>query len=103
MDLQRQEQAEIWEQQYLQNRSQDFRQVQGQGYAERLVDDLPQEDGLAGYFFRRRGNANANNQDPSPENIRILVDMGFEQARATEALRSCSNDLETATSILLRQ
>jgi len=101
LELQRQEQAELWEQQYFHNRSQDFRQLQGQGYAERLVEDQPQEDGLAGFFFRRR--ANVDNEDPSQENIRILVDMGFDQVRATEALRSCNNDLETATSILLRQ
>lgn len=60
LELQRQEQADLWEQEYLYN--QDFRQARGQGFVERLMDS-------------------ANNVEPSPENIRILVDMGFEQAR----------------------
>jgi hypothetical protein len=104
VELQRIEQAELLEQQYMFSRAQDFRQTRGQGFAERLVDDQnPQEDGLAGYFFRRRGPTPTLAAEPSPENIQILVDMGFDQARATEALRSSSNNLEAATSILLRQ
>lgn len=102
IELQRQEQADLWDQQHLQyNRAQEFRQLRGQGYAERLVDDQ-QENGLAGFFFRRRGQ-NSTRGEPSPENIRILVDMGFEQSRAVEALRSSSNNLESATTILLNQ
>lgn len=101
VELQRQEQADIWEQQYAYNHTPDFRQARGQGFAERLVDDQPDE-GLAGFFFRRRG-PNLGNSEPSPENVSILVEMGFEQSRAIEALRSSNNDLESATSILLRQ
>jgi len=105
IELQRQEQADLWEQQYLYQRTQEYhRQERGQGFAERLLDNHA-DGGLAGLFFRRgndRGMGSVN-VEPSPENIRILMDMGFEQSRATDALRSSSNDLETATNILLRQ
>jgi hypothetical protein len=103
LELQRQEQAEMWEQQYFYNRAQDFRQARGQGYSERLVDEN-QDEGLLGSFFRqRRRRGNENGSEPSDEFIQILVDMGFERDRAIDALRISSNDLETATSILLRQ
>jgi len=104
LELQRQEQTDLLEQQYYYNRTQEFRQQRGQGYSERLVDDGMNADGILGYFLRQRQRpAAAENLEPSQENIQILVDMGFEHARAVEALRSSSNDLETATSILLRQ
>jgi uncharacterized UBP type Zn finger protein len=68
------------------------------------VDDGVNADGILGYFMRnRQNNRPMENMEPSQENIQILVDMGFDHARAVEALRSSSNDLETATSILLRQ
>lgn len=110
LELQRQEQAERWEQQYLFNRAQDFRQNRGQGYSERLIDDL-QQDGLVNYLFRRGrpggdnagAGAGAGVVEPSPQNIQLLVDMGFDRARVTEALRSSGNDLQAATSLLLNQ
>ncbi|ODN03734.1 Ubiquitin-associated domain-containing protein 2 [Orchesella cincta] len=102
LELQRQEQTDLLEQQYYYNRTQEFRQQRGQGYSERLVDDGMNADGILGYFLRQRQRP-TDNMEPSQENIQILVDMGFEHARAVEALRSSSNDLETATSILLRQ
>jgi len=107
LELQRQEQADLLEQQYYYSRTQEFRQQQGQGYSERLVDDGVNAEGILGYFMRNRQGQGQNrpmeNLEPSQENIQILVDMGFDQGRAVEALRSSSNDLETATSILLRQ
>ncbi|CAG7785520.1 unnamed protein product [Allacma fusca] len=105
LDIQRQEQAELWEQQYLYSRAQDFRQVRGQGYTDRLIDDLPADNGLMSYIFRNRRRQGDGSMDvePSNENIQILVDMGFDRSQAVEALRTASNDLETATSILLRQ
>jgi hypothetical protein len=105
LDIQRQEQAELWEQQYLYSRAQDFRQARGQGYTDRLIDDIPGDNGLMGYLFRNRGRQGGGHVDvePSSDNIQILVDMGFDRAQAVEALRTASNDLETATSILLRQ
>lgn len=104
LELQRQEQTDLLEQQYYFNRAQqEFRQQRGQGYSERLVDDGVNADGILGYLMRPRQQQRASpNPEPSQENIQILVDMGFDQARAVEALRSSSNDLETATSILLR-
>lgn len=102
LELQRQEQTEFLEQQYYYSRAQDFRQQRGQGYSERLVDDGMHGDGILGYFLRQRQRP-VENVEPSQENIQILVDMGFEHGRVVEALRSSSNDLETATSILLRQ
>ena len=102
LDIQRQEQAELWEQQYMYNRAQDFRQNRGQGYYDRIVDDTPPAAGLMNYLFRGgRGQQNGS-MEPTPDNIQILVDMGFDRTQAIEALRTASNDLETATSILLR-
>jgi hypothetical protein len=103
VELQRQEQAERWEQQYLVNRAQDFRQNRGQGYSERLIDDLQQE-GLVNYLFRRRRPGNENAEvEPSLQNIQLLIDMGFERTQAAEALRSSGNDLQAATGLLLNQ
>lgn len=103
LELQRQDQTDLLEQQYYYNRSQEFRQQRGQGYSERLVDDGGMNaDGILGYFMRPRQRP-VGNTEPSQENIQILVDMGFDHSRAVDALRSSSNDLETATSILLRQ
>ena len=40
--------------------------------------------------------------EPSEENIRLLTDMGFSVDRATTALRQANNDLQLATTVLLR-
>lgn len=106
LELQRQEEAEQWEQQYFQNRAREFRQNRGQGYSERLIDHYPQ-DGLMNFIFRQRrpetGDRGHAEVVPSERNIQLLLDMGFDRMRATEALRTSGDDLQTATSLLLRQ
>jgi len=111
IELQRQEEAEQWEQQYYQNRARELRQNRGQGYSERLIDDF-QPDGVLNFLFRQRrpgaGQGQGPDQgdmevEPSEQNIQLLVDMGFDRTRARDALRSSGDDLETATSLLLRQ
>jgi len=101
LELQRQEQIDQWEQEYVFNRAgQNFRTNRGQGYAERLIGSDNADEGMLGRLFRQRQNRTT---EPSEENIQILVDMGFNRDRAREALSSSNNNLETATSILLRQ
>jgi len=105
VELQRIEQAELLEQQYLYSRAQDFRQMRGQGYAQQLVDEPG--GGIFGLLRRRGRGAEERGggyvEEPSPANVQILVDMGFDQSRARDALASSGNNLEAATSILLRQ
>jgi len=97
----------------------------GQGFQEQLVNNqgffppLPQAAGGGGPFFRgggqRRGQpgaagnpaAAANEggaaavQEPSAENVQLLIDMGFSRERVMRALRQSGDDVESATAILL--
>jgi len=48
------------------------------------------------------GQARQEQQPPSPEMVQTLVDMGFSQQRAVQALQQSGGDLDQATNILLQ-
>lgn len=84
----------------------------GQGFAERLVNDV----GHGQHWQHNPGNSihclcagisKASYQSPisvppSEENIRLLMDMGFTRDRVENALRQVNNDVQSATTLLLQ-
>ncbi|KFM74884.1 Ubiquitin-associated domain-containing protein 2, partial [Stegodyphus mimosarum] len=146
LEIQRQLQLEMLEQQMLLNRASrergnsnrfQNRQQMAQGYAERLVP--PNNDGgLFGSFhnqniwnnafnpsaFLRRGRQpeaststdsgdirNGINQNhvsaaaspPQEDQVKTLVEMGFDRQNVLRALQTCNNDINLATVILLNE
>lgn len=103
LELQRQEQIEVWEQQMMMNRARDMH----------TRNRPPQANGGVAPFMQnlmgRRGNINnpvdigGGPPPASEEAIRALVEMGFERERVISALQTCNNDVNTATHLLLQQ
>eukprot|EP00095_Tigriopus_kingsejongensis_P001159 maker-scaffold628_size122696-snap-gene-0.37 protein:Tk01159 transcript:maker-scaffold628_size122696-snap-gene-0.37-mRNA-1 annotation:"ubiquitin-associated domain-containing" len=62
----------------------------GQGFAEQLVND------------GGGPNWHQNAVPPSEDNIRMLMDMGFTRDRVENALRQTSNDIQSATALLVQ-
>ncbi|GIX67893.1 ubiquitin-associated domain-containing protein 2 [Caerostris extrusa] len=143
LEIQRQQQLEMMEQQLLLSRARESRggnsgrfhnrQQMAQGYAERLVPPT-NDGGLFGSFHNqniwnnafsptsllRRNRqreqedsaemANGINQNhldaTSPvqeDQVKTLVEMGFERQNVVRALQSCNNDINMATVILLNE
>jgi hypothetical protein len=111
VELQRQEELERYEQQYLNRRAHDF-------HSGRQMNQIPDENFMQQqgpdersylrqlFFPHTAGDRPGQQQQlvqPSDENLQILLQMGFDRSRALDALRASGNDLSTATSILLRQ
>uniref|UniRef100_A0A2P2I653 Ubiquitin-associated domain-containing protein 2-like n=1 Tax=Hirondellea gigas TaxID=1518452 RepID=A0A2P2I653_9CRUS len=94
LELQRQEEMELWDQQMMQRQ-------RGRNNIQNLMGGNNGNN--------RRGedlNGFLNQQPPPPpteEQIDQLVAMGFERSRVLNALRASHNDLNTATHILLHQ
>ncbi|XP_037075631.1 ubiquitin-associated domain-containing protein 2-like [Pollicipes pollicipes] len=120
LEVQRQQQIEMLEQQMLLDRYREMRQRQppgrapaprhqeGQGYAERLVEhgDHP----LNGLYrpaapqpLIHEPEQAAEPAPPSEECVRHLLEMGFQRAEVETALRSSNNDMNLATTLLLQQ
>ncbi|UYV70177.1 UBAC2 [Cordylochernes scorpioides] len=105
LEIQRQQQLDMLEQHLM--FSQQTRQQMGQGYTERL---LPPSDPQAMWgampFFARRRVATPPNDTTGPvpeEQVRTLVEMGFDRQSVVRALRHSNNDVHAATSILLAE
>lgn len=78
----------------------------GQGFAERLVDgDDAAGGGIWGAMHNFNQAAPQNNPLPQPseENVRMLMDMGFPRERVVAALQRANNDINVATTILLQE
>lgn len=113
LELQRQEQIEMWEQQMMMNRAREnrnrpMRQAFGQGFAEQLVGDGPAQANGALPFMQNLLNRRQNTQTappalPTEEQIETLVEMGFDRQRVINALQTCNNDVNTATHLLLQE
>lgn len=118
LDIQRQQQAELLERQLLLQRSRASRtpphlaaamgmnrQHMAQGYAERLVPTLDDQDAWdnmvnSGVYDGR--NTNAQNGQ-SEEQVQTLMDMGFDRQNVLRALRNSNNDVHLATTLLLSE
>lgn len=141
LEIQRQQQMEILEQQVWLSRARETRDRanhqrmhMAQGYAERLVPaagmnqgssffgDLRNREAWENAFnLRRRNNQNNSNEPASGENesvngndvvtdssipeeqVRTLVEMGFDRQSVVRALRNSNNDINIATTILLNE
>jgi uncharacterized UBP type Zn finger protein len=58
-------------------------------------------DELWGHPGRRQ--QQQQQQQPEPQMVQTLVDMGFSQTRAVEALQQTGGDLDQATNLLIQQ
>ncbi|TRY75902.1 hypothetical protein TCAL_00675 [Tigriopus californicus] len=102
LEIQRTQEMEAMEQHMIQQqtRAAGMRNMQphqipraqvGQGFAERLVNDM-------GHGRQWQ----PNTVPPSEENIRLLMDMGFTRDRVENALRQVNNDVQSATTLLVQ-
>jgi len=145
LEIQRQQQFEMMEQQLLLTRARDTqrgnsnlfhnRQQMAQGYAERLVPPMndgglfgsfhsqniwnnafnptallrrtQQQDENAGESSDMANGINQNHVDTtSPlqeDQVKTLVEMGFDRQSVVRALQTCNNDINLATVILLNE
>ncbi|XP_055940054.1 ubiquitin-associated domain-containing protein 2-like [Argiope bruennichi] len=146
LEIQRQQQLDLMEQQLLLSRARESRggnsgrfhnrQQMAQGYAERLVPPA-NDGGLFGSFHNQNiwnntfsptsllrrnrqretdssadsaemaNGINQNHIDASTpvqeDQVKTLVEMGFERQNVVRALQSCNNDINMATVILLNE
>ncbi|CAB3370442.1 Hypothetical predicted protein [Cloeon dipterum] len=100
LELQRQQQMELLEQQLQINRARDHRTRHGQGYAETLVG--PDHHGWQPNQNEAQ-QAGLNAAEQQEEQVARLVDMGFDRESVVNALRAANNDLNTATNLLLQE
>ncbi|XP_023229781.1 ubiquitin-associated domain-containing protein 2-like isoform X2 [Centruroides sculpturatus] len=113
LEIQRQQQLELIEEQMLLARAQEFRErgnMQNYNRREewenvfnmRRRQPNPREEGLQGENF----SANVENESTFPvveEQVQRLVEMGFDRQSVIRALRNSNNDINLATSILLTE
>lgn len=113
LEIQRQQQLELIEEQMLLARAQEFRERGNlQNYNRREEWDNafnmrqrrsnPREESLQGENY----SANIENESTFPiveEQVQRLVEMGFDRQSVIRALRNSNNDINLATSILLTE
>ncbi|XP_066988751.1 ubiquitin-associated domain-containing protein 2-like [Macrobrachium rosenbergii] len=95
LELQRQEQIEVWEQQIMINRAREMRNRPGaNGAVPHFIPDI---------MGRRQNNPGHPPPPPTEEQVQTLVEMGFDRQRVINALQTCNNDVNTATHLLLQE
>jgi len=102
LEIQRTQQAEALEEQLLRSRQRFNVPIGGR---QMRLDEFWQQGGVGG--IQRRGPAAAPAppplEEPIPELVAALTDMGFPRERVEQALREASNDIDQATNLLLRE
>lgn len=91
LEIQRSQQAEAIEQQLMRARNRHNVPIGGR---QMRLEEM--------WGRGQRGAAAAVQQQPSPELLQTLVDMGFSRQRAVQALQQAGGDLDQATNILLQ-
>ncbi|CAN7997084.1 unnamed protein product [Ixodes hexagonus] len=119
LDIQRQQQAELLEMQLLHRRAAArsaslphrrpssagvSRQQMAQGYSERLIPNLDDQDSWDNIVNTGAYETQANILTAqSEEQVQTLMDMGFNRESVLRALRDSNNDVHLATTLLLNE
>jgi hypothetical protein len=102
LEIQRQQQIEILEQQMMMSRTREMRdRTGGSGTQRARFPDMPPPlvpDPVPG-----PSNGNMASSEVIEDQVQVLVEMGFERLQVIRALQRSNNDINAATSILLQE
>jgi len=103
LEIQRQQQLELYEHQMMMRRAREQR-FAGFGLGQPVADGWGQRNGVLPDMFQGQNNQfRPNIVQVNEQLLQQLMEMGFEEERARNALRSTNNDLQLATGILLQE